>query len=104
MSVRSLGQQEHLDGDVVLQVGLAGERAHLAPGGLLDQGLELVGHDRLEVAADLLDVLGLAVADERPLRGSEGLLQHHDDQVTVGVDLRLGGATAVVLAVQADEA
>ena len=69
------GEQEHLDGDVVLQIGLAGERAHLAPRGLLDQGLELVGHDQLEVAADLLDVLSLAVRDQRALGRGEGLLQ-----------------------------
>src|SRR3954454_9806246 len=98
-----LRQQEHLDGDVVLEVGFAQERPHVAPGGLFDHGLELLGHDALESPPNVLDAVRLAALDQRPLGQSERLFEDDRQQIAVGVDLRLRRTAPVVRAVETHE-
>src|SRR4029079_2412019 len=100
--VRSLlREQERLDRDVLLDVGVGQEHPDLATGRLLHHAREALGHLLLEAAADLLDRLTFPALGERLLRTRERLLQHHDDQVVDDVGLRPGGTLAVVLGLQA---
>src|SRR5256885_3853897 len=84
----SLTEQEDLDRDVVLDVGLAEEGPHGASGRLLHDARELLGHALLEAAPDVLDRLALTALYQRPLGAREALLQDHRDQIVGDVGLR----------------
>src|SRR5436190_6183 len=100
MSVRASPSRKNSTETSASRLVSTKERSHHAPRRLLDDAFELVGHRLLEAAADLLDRLGLAALDERPLGLREGLLEDHNDDVFGDVRLGLSRTFAVVLALQ----
>src|SRR3954452_2308043 len=74
-------EDEDLDRVVGLEVAVAHEGDHLAPGDPLDGPRELPAHGLLERPPHLHDEEVLVVVDEAVLRLEQRLLHQHDDEV-----------------------
>src|SRR5579884_1402214 len=97
--------EEGLDRDVGLDVGLRQEGDYLAPGELLDRLLVAVRHYPLEVLAHGDDAVWLAAAHYRLLERGEAAAPHHDDDdVIQRVGLGLHRTATVMLSQKRDDA